>query len=114
MKEKKSRTLATSGEATNRNWKPPHRPVAPKSQQPVTVASIAYGQSIPQARLRRLARNIHRLGERPLYELSRELSTEADLRERLERYAELDPGLVANLGGHDLPPPLRLIEQRRR
>ena len=59
----------------------------------------------PQERLRHLAQQIHRLGERPLYELFRELEAGAPLLPRLEAYARLDPEFIRALGGDRLPPP---------
>ncbi len=64
---------------------------------------------IPRARLRHLARRIHRLGERPLYELFVELDAGADLEERLERYGRLDPDFIKAFGGDALPASARLI-----
>jgi hypothetical protein len=58
---------------------------------------------LPLARLRRLTQQIHRLGERPLYELLRELEAWGDFQERVEAYARLDPGVVAALGADELP-----------
>jgi hypothetical protein len=51
------------------------------------------------ARLRYLARRLHALGERPLFEFLRELEGGAGLRARLERYARLDPEFIRSLGG---------------
>ena len=42
-------------------------------------------RSVPTARLRRLAAQVHALGERPLYELLRELVAGRDPVERIER-----------------------------
>ena len=58
---------------------------------------------IPRERLRHLARRIHRLGERPLYELLAELSAGADLSTTLERYARLPADFIAAFGGDALP-----------
>lgn len=60
-------------------------------------------QSFPDVRLRHLAGRLYSLGPRATYELLRELRDGADLRQRLERYAELDPEIVAVVGGSDLP-----------
>jgi hypothetical protein len=65
------------------------------------------------ARLRLLAARLHRLGERPLFELLRELDAGADLWARLERYARLDPDIVRYLGADQLPPPLFVVGGRR-
>jgi hypothetical protein len=53
-------------------------------------------------RLRRLAAHLHSLGPRPLHEFLREIAAGADLFERLERYARLDPAIVKYLGGDRL------------
>lgn len=66
--------------------------------QAATASSrgIQVGRSapLPRERLRHLARQTHRLGERPLYELFAELDAGADLAERLEIYARLPVGLI--------------------
>ncbi len=61
----------------------------------------------PTARLRRLARQLHSLGERPLYEYLLELAQGADPWERLEVYAALAPlkEFIAALDGDRLAPP---------
>ncbi len=66
-------------------------------------------RAIPDARLRLLAHRLHALGPRPLYEYLKELSSGADLLERLERYAQLDRELIAAFGLDKLPSPARLI-----
>jgi hypothetical protein len=55
-------------------------------------------------RLRRLAAALHRLGERPLYEFLREVEAGADVRARLEVYAQLPIGFVRANGGDRFPP----------
>jgi hypothetical protein len=61
--------------------------------------------SVPAPRLQRLARQIHALGERPLFELFRELERGADLLPPLERYGRLAPfaEFIAAQGGRNLP-----------
>ncbi|WP_159727579.1 hypothetical protein [Methylosinus sp. Ce-a6] len=54
--------------------------------------------------MRYLARRLHALGERAVYELLREIVNGADPVDRLEAYVRLDPAIVAALGGRDLPP----------
>jgi hypothetical protein len=54
-------------------------------------APQAFPRRIDEARLRRLARSTHALGERPLFELFKELERGADLRDELEQYAALAP-----------------------
>ena len=63
--------------------------------------------SVPAPRLQRLARQIHALGERPLYECLLELERGADLLPTLERYGRLAPfaAFIAENGGRDLPRP---------
>jgi hypothetical protein len=76
--------------------------------------NTAPSQGVPRERLAFLARRIHRLGERPLFELFVELSAGAPLLSRLERYAELEPlaGFIRAFDGDRLPP-ARLIAGRR-
>ena len=62
-------------------------------------------RTVPDARLRQLARRVHALGERPLYELLRELFAGRDLIERFEAFVRLDPALVRALGGDHLDGP---------
>jgi hypothetical protein len=59
----------------------------------------------PAPRLQHLVRQIHALGERPLFELFRELERGADLLPTLERYGRLAPfaAFIAENGGRDLP-----------
>src|ERR1700677_4942062 len=63
---------------------------------------------VSDSRLRRLARQIHALGERPLYELFRELERGVDLHDALDRYARLADlaGFIAQQGGDRLRPQL--------
>jgi hypothetical protein len=60
---------------------------------------------IPRERLRHLARRVHALGPRPLYELLRELEAGLPLVERLEVYARLGDlaDFIKQLGGDRLP-----------
>jgi hypothetical protein len=64
----------------------------------------------PPERIHYLARRLHSLGVRPIYELLLELRDGADLWIRLERYAGLAPlaGFIASQGGDHLPPPRAL------
>jgi hypothetical protein len=57
-------------------------------------------QTLPPARLRHLARQVHALGERPLYELLTELEAGLPFAERVEAYA--GPFIKAH-GGDRLP-----------
>jgi hypothetical protein len=75
---------------------------------PTIVARRIAGKAcVDPARLRRLAAEIHTLGERALYELFRELAAGADLVERLERYAALSPlvSFIRQLDGDQLHGP---------
>jgi hypothetical protein len=69
--------------------------------------NAASASLVPGSRLRYLAAQIHGLGERPLYELLRELAGGADLAEALEAYARLAPlsDFIQALDGDCLPPP---------
>lgn len=67
------------------------------------VAVRTAHQPIPRERLQHLARRVHRLGERPLFELLAELDAGADLGERLERYAVLPADFIKAFGGDVLP-----------
>lgn len=67
--------------------------------------------AVERTRLRYLARKIHKLGERPLYELLLELSSGAPLYDRLERYAALPADFIAANGGDRLPP-LHIVKER--
>jgi hypothetical protein len=60
--------------------------------------AIDFPRSIPLVRLQYLAARLHALGPRPTYELLRELAAGADLLNRLEVYARLDPDMVRALG----------------
>ena len=75
----------------------------------------SYADTLPpsSARLRFLARRIHRLGSRPLYELLRELVDGADPLPQLEAYAALAPlaGFIAHLDGDQLQPAVRLVRR---
>jgi hypothetical protein len=68
---------------------------------------------IAPARLRHLARRLHALGERPLYELMRELVAGADPVGRLEVYCRIDPAILAALGGDVLPAMMTAIDGGR-
>ena len=72
-------------------------------------------ERIPRERLAFLARRIHRLGDRPLYERFREIDAGAPLHPTLEAYARLEPlaPLIEACGGRDLAP-LRAIGGGRR
>jgi hypothetical protein len=59
--------------------------------------------TVPDARLRRLARHLHLLGERPLYELLREVLAGRDPVASLEAYGRLDPDILEALGADRLP-----------
>jgi hypothetical protein len=58
-----------------------------------------------RVRLQYLARRLHALGERPLYEPLLELASSADLLLTLERYTALPAGLIREYGGDRFVPP---------
>jgi hypothetical protein len=60
-------------------------------------------------RLRHLAERLHALGPRPLFEFLVEVAAGADLVDRLERYADLDPDVVHRLGADRMPPSHRVV-----
>jgi hypothetical protein len=65
--------------------------------------------ALPRERLELLARRIHRLGERGLFELFRELESGAPLHERLERYGRLESehgAFLRAMNGHRLRRPV--------
>ncbi|MGO9430917.1 hypothetical protein [Rhodoblastus sp.] len=71
------------------------------------------GASIEPTRLRHLARRLHALGERPLYELMRELVAGADPVARIEVYCRMDPAILCALGGDVLPAMMTAIDGGR-
>jgi hypothetical protein len=77
--------------------------------------TVARNAEIPIARLQYLAKRIHKLGPRPLFELLRELASGAELMFVLERYARIEPfaGFITHLNGDRLPPPARLVRGRQ-
>ena len=101
------------------SW-PSSNPELPPSLDPETHRIIAqhfYGvdphdQAEPDRTILNLAfqhdvERLHRLGPRPQYELLREIERRYGcarfIRERVKRYAELDPEIVAALGGDVFP-----------
>jgi hypothetical protein len=86
------------------------------SQFEITASSeISQCKSaIDSARLRYLARRLHALGERPLYELMRKLVAGADPVARLEAYCRIDPAILIALGGVTLPAMMTAIDGGRR
>jgi hypothetical protein len=65
--------------------------------------------SIRRERLAYLARRLHRLGERPLYEFIREIIAGANPIERLEAFARIDSAIVKYLGADRMPPSIHTI-----
>jgi len=67
-----------------------------------------------RVRIARLIAHLHSLGERPLLEFFEELAADPvvrlDLEILLPRYARLDPGMVAALGGRELRLPIFGVE----
>jgi hypothetical protein len=56
-----------------------------------------------------LGARIHALGPRAVAELFIEILKGCDPLSRIERYAELDPAIVAAVGARDLPPTARAV-----
>ncbi len=75
-------------------------------RQPALVGPIAAGIVADLAFQRDIER-LHRLGPRPQYELLREIERRFGcgnfIRDRVKRFAELDPGIVQALGGDCFP-----------
>jgi hypothetical protein len=61
-----------------------------------------------RVRLQYLARRLHALGERPLFEFLTEIERGADLLPTLERYAALSPNFIREHGGDRFAKP-RLV-----
>jgi hypothetical protein len=70
-------------------------------QLPARLAGTDIGD-ISATRFAELAAHLHRLGPRPTFELLKELAS-ADVVARLERYAKLDPDIVAEIGADRMP-----------
>jgi hypothetical protein len=75
-------------------------------------------QALRRLQRQRLVERIHAFGARVVFELVDELdryhALGDDLDQRLERYAALDPGLLAALGADQFPAaPLRLVGGER-
>jgi hypothetical protein len=72
-------------------------------------------QNVPRERLMHLARAIHPLGERALYELFCELAAGAPVLPRLERFAEIGhlSAFIAANDGDRLPAPKCIAGGRR-
>jgi hypothetical protein len=64
---------------------------------------------IPRSRAYLLGARIHDLGPRALAELLIEILSGCDALARIEKYAELDPAIVAAVGARDLPPSARAV-----
>ncbi len=76
-------------------------------------ATQARHPAADRTRLQFLIRQLHRLGERPLYHYLNEVERGYPLREHLERYAQLDPDVIAELGGSHFGPTVFAIEGGR-
>jgi hypothetical protein len=73
----------------------------------VTSVTLASSTAL---RLQFLAGRLHALGPRSTFEFLAEIAGGADMFERLERYARLDPDIVHALGGDVMPPVVRLVK----
>jgi hypothetical protein len=82
----------------------PEKSPSAKGTMPVAFArsSPAPQRTIGDERLRDLAKHLHRLGPRPTFEFLREVAAGADLYERLEQYARLDPSICKYLGASEM------------
>jgi len=69
--------------------------------------------SIPDERLRHLARQLHALGEGPLYRFLQQIAAGADLIPTLETYAALPADLIQAFDGDRLPEPRMVAGGRR-
>jgi hypothetical protein len=69
---------------------------------------------LPRERLAHLARAVHQLGPRPLYELFVELNQGASFQDRVERYAALPADFIKQLGADRLPPVARVVSPTRK
>lgn len=69
--------------------------------------------ALTDVRLKHLARRIHALGPRPIFELFHELLAGADVCERIEAFAEIDADLVRDHGANEFPPSLTVQECTR-
>jgi len=67
------------------------------------------------ARIAHLAKRIHALGERPLYEMLRELDAGSEVEAVVERYAQLAPlgEFIRQLDGDRLQPAARVVGGRQ-
>lgn len=79
-----------------------------------TATNRLQGETLDATRLRHLARRLHALGPRALFELLRELVAGAEPIARLEAYSRIDPAILAALGGDVLPAILTSIDGGRR
>jgi hypothetical protein len=64
---------------------------------------------IPRSRAYLMGARIHDLGPRALAELLIEILSGCEALARIEKYAELDPAIVAAVGARDLPPAARAV-----
>lgn len=68
---------------------------------------------VDETRLRYLARRLHALGERPVFEYLREVVAGANALERLEAFSRLDPAIVAAIGADLIPTTLHVFHGGR-
>ena len=93
-----------------RHWtEPPH------SKNPSIVGSAA-AEIVSDLQYRQTVERVHSLGSRVLAELLAELGIERKImpgiREKLERYASIDPEALEALGGDRFPPlPIHEVQQ---
>jgi hypothetical protein len=82
-------------------------------RQYATGRTPQQGKTVDLARLRYLARRLHALGERSVYEYLREIIAGANVVDRLEAFARLDPAIIEALGGSALPSLLTTLDGGR-
>jgi hypothetical protein len=75
-----------------------------------TKTALNQAQSRARLRRRRHVECLHRLGPAPLGHFLREIELGANVAERLERYARLDPDFIRVLGGDRFAPALLCID----
>jgi hypothetical protein len=105
--------------AASKSAQPPaEAPQRRPSQNAQRVASLQTRRTAELKRRRRmhLARIVHGLGERPVFEAFDRLANEFDesvVDHLLERFANIDPAVLRALGADKLPPlPVHIVEGR--
>jgi len=90
--------------------------LVPETESPIkgghegTMQTSATIPSSIALRVRAPSQHLFRLGERPVFEWCCEVIGGADPLARLERYAQLDPDTVRELGGDVMPPTIHRVK----